>query len=386
MTKSASARPRVLIVSRIWAPEPAAASWRLAALREQLLWRGARVRVLTAAVPASLDPGAEQAVSRWPVKRDANGYIRGVLPYLSFDLPLVVRLLAARRPDVVVCESPVTTGTATRLACRLRRIPFVYYAADLWYEAAAGEGHRSWVVRLLRRLEGGVFRAARRVLAVSAPVADKVAALGGRSVLVGNGVDTTVFSYAPVAPAARPTFIYAGTAAPIHGATLLARAFVRLHARHPEVRLEWYGQGPDWDEIAEILRPLPPDAYLLRPRVSGPEIAAKLRAAWGAVATIRPGHYGFAVPSKAYAAAACGAPTLRVGPTEVAWQPELGPQVPYTEDDVEAGLAALVAQGRALQETGQWHATRAARAAWVANNASLAAAGERAATAVLACL
>ncbi|NCD20571.1 MAG: glycosyltransferase WbuB, partial [Actinobacteria bacterium] len=102
----------VLIASRIFAPEPAAASLRLRVLAEELAVAGYDVEVLTTTAPASPPPQdpAGVHVVRWPALRNADGYIRGYLGYLSFDIPLLFRLLLRRRPDVVVCEPPPTSG------------------------------------------------------------------------------------------------------------------------------------------------------------------------------------------------------------------------------------------------------------------------------------
>ena len=65
----------------------------------------------------------------FPVLRDRNGYVRGYLPYLSFDLPLILRLLFARRPSVVVVEPPPTTGAILTTGLPPHRQPTVPPAA-----------------------------------------------------------------------------------------------------------------------------------------------------------------------------------------------------------------------------------------------------------------
>ena len=101
---------------------------------------------------------------RFPVLRDRDGYVRGYLQYLSFDLPLAVRLLVEPRPDIVVCEPPPTTGAVVLAICALRRVPYVYYAADVWSDASLAAGAPRAVVRLLSRVEGTVVRRAAGVI------------------------------------------------------------------------------------------------------------------------------------------------------------------------------------------------------------------------------
>ena len=151
-------RPRVVIASRLFSPEVAAAAARLRWLARGLVDAGCEVAVLTTRPPAAAGPADDPAgvrVSRWPALRDENGIIRGYVQYLSFDLPLFLRLLARRRPELIVCEPPPTTGLVVLAFSRLRRVPYAYFAADVWSEAAASAGAPRWVLGLLRRCCAG---------------------------------------------------------------------------------------------------------------------------------------------------------------------------------------------------------------------------------------
>src|SRR5690625_1410599 len=113
----------VVVATRIFAPEPAAASLRLGALVRALADAGHRVTVLTTTAPGRYVPPPGVRVRRWPVLRDRDGYVRGYLQYLSFDVPLALRLLLTRRPDAVVVERSEehTSELQSRghLVCRL---------------------------------------------------------------------------------------------------------------------------------------------------------------------------------------------------------------------------------------------------------------------------
>ena len=130
----------VTLATRTFTPEPTAAALRLGALARALAAGGDRVRVLTSCLAPSVardarqlvDGGAEPGegrglveVRRAPVLRDRTGAVRGYVSYMSFDVPLVARLLTGPRPDVVVSEPPPTTGAAVRIACAARRVPYV---------------------------------------------------------------------------------------------------------------------------------------------------------------------------------------------------------------------------------------------------------------------
>lgn len=376
----------VVVATRIFAPEPAAASLRLAALVQALVDAGHQVTVLTTTTPddAAYVPPPGVRVKRWPVLRDRDGYVRGYVQYLSFDVPLALRLLLTRRPDVVVVEPPPTTGLVTAVVSWLRRVPFVYYAADIWSDAVVSAGMSGVVARVLRVLERRVLRAARRVMATSTGVVERVRALGADATAVGNGVDTTVFHPdGAVAEHGRPYLVYTGTASEVHGADVFTRAMGRVAAERPDASLVFIGQGTDVAEMRRQAEELAPGAVTFLPRVPPEEVARWIRGARAALTSVLPGPYAFAFPSKLYAAAACGTPVLfaGVGPArELVAKGRLGQVV---EHDVDAVARAMVT---ALDDTdgaaGAGSPERARRAAWTAQHVSAAAAAGRAVDAI----
>lgn len=397
MSSGGRRRPRVLLASRIFTPEAAAASFRLRALTRGLLRAGAEVEVVTAQPPPGAvvedDPGT--TVRRWPVLRDASGYVRGYLPYLSYDAPLALRLLLARRPDVVVVEPPPTTGAVVRAVTAVRswrrRLPYVYYAADIWSDATASTGAPRWVVATLRALEGFALRGARDVVAVSHGVAERASALaGGRHVhVVANGVDTEVFTPDP-APgedpgpppgADRPFLLYAGTASEWQGAEVFAEAMRLVVREEPAARLVFLGQGSSWPTLQRIAGELPEGAVELRRLVPATEAARWHRAARAAMVSVKPGlGYDFAYPTKVLAALACGTPVVFAGPGpagEDIARHRLGEAVPY---DVEPVAAAMLRALRAGPDPEAAHR----RAAWVREHRSLQRTGDEVAAIVLA--
>lgn len=388
MTSSRVARRpvRAVLVSRIYAPEPAAASFRLTALVRSLRGSGAEPTVLTVRPPAGLEPSDEDGtdVRRAPVLRDQDGYVRGYACYLSFDVPALFRLLTVRRPDVVVVEPPPTTGMVARVVCAVRRVPYVYYAADVWSDATASTGAPRVVQGAVRAMEAFAFRGAARVLAVSDGVAERVAALGGRDVaVVRNGIDTSTFR--PRAThdeetADRPTLVYAGTASEWQGASIFLAAFRRVLDAEPRARLVFLGQGSEWDEIRRLAATFPSGAVELRGSVPPDDAAAELGAARAGLVSLRPGlGYDFAFPTKVFASLACGTPVVFAGPGpahEAVRDEDLGWSTAYVVDEVaEAMIAALE---RAPSPERRDHLT-----AWVRENASAEATGRRAAQLVL---
>lgn len=389
---SSARRRRILIASRIFAPETAAASFRLRALAASLAEGGAQVAVLTTTPPpgAAADPAIPRVrVRRWPVLRDASGYVRGYVQYLSFDVPLALRLLLVGRPDVVVVEPPPTTGLVVRVICGLRRIPYVYYAADIWSDAASSVAVSSLVVRVLRQVEAGVMSGAAAVVAVNGALAERVRQLAPRArvEVVGNGVDTAVFraaepgagasaaSSSSAHPSAdtRPTAIYAGTTSEWQGADIFVRAMPAVLERVPDARLVFLGQGSAWEALRQTARELGlGDAVRFEGLVPPAQAAERIVAARTSVVSLMPGQgYDFALPTKVLASLACGTPVVFAGPGPVRELLASAPSTPGAGRAVDYEIHQ-VADALAEALASPWtRAERESLGAWAEENVSL---------------
>ena len=386
------ATPRIVIATRLYAPEVGAASFRLRALARGLAASGATVRVLTTtppqgSAPAPVDPGVSTA--RAAVLRDAGGNVRGYVQYLSFDIPLFFRLLIARA-DLVVSEPPPTTGLIVAVTSWLRRRPFAYYAADVWTDGLIALGSPKPIIAVMRRVEGFVMRRAAAVIAVSDEVAEKVRSFGvpgDRVSSIGNGVDTEIFRPdGPVAHTASPTFVYTGAMSEWQGPTVFVEALPRILEEFPAASIHFFGQGVEEPSIRAAAERLGLGSVYVRGVIPPAETAEWIRAATAALASIRPGvGYDFAKPTKTYAAAACGTPVVFAGigagarlveENDLGWRSAFEP---------EAVAEAMLAAVRAA-ESGESARSSQSRVAWVRANASIAATGHRAAEVVLAAL
>ena len=406
----------VTLATRTFTPEPTAAALRLGALVRSLVSSGASVRVLTsrlapsvardgaraasrplgssqstrrgnAAVPGrGPTAGGEGAdlveVRRAPVLRDRTGAVRGYVSYLSFDLPLVGRLLTGARPDVVVCEPPPTTGAAVRVACALRRVPYVYYCADVVSDAASAAGVPGVVVRGVAALESFALRGARRVIAVSAGVSRRARELGARDVtVVPNGVRVPgeiAAGYPDSFPrCSGPVFVYAGTVAPWLAPEVFVEAFERARGRLGDARLVFVGQGSGWEDLAE--RASAVAGVQMIPAVSANEADRWMARATATLASLRPGGYDYAYPTKILASLAQGTPVIYAGPGRAARDVEeagLGVACGLDADEVAEAMVAC-ARG-----TVSWVGEVRSRA-WVRENRSVEASSRAAAAVVL---
>lgn len=370
---------RVVLATRLFAPEVAAAAFRLKALADGLAAAGHQVTVLTTTPPKSTAPVVfpDYTVRRWPVLRDAGGNVRGYVQYASFDMPLAARLLLASA-DVVICEPPPTTGVVTAIACLLKRTPFYYYAADVWSDALVAIGAPTFVSGLMRGLERFALRRARGVVAVSDGVAERVRALGvapERVRVVANGVDTTVFRPVDGSAAAEdPYFVYTGTMSEWQGSDIFIRALPLVLEKHPKVRLRFFGQGTVESRLRALAADLAPGSVEFGGVVPPSEAARWISGATGALVSIVPGQgYDFAKPTKIYAAAACGTPMLFAGVGASATlirENGLGLVADHTPEAVAEQMVAML-DGRPRDS--------ARLVDWARDNASLATTGRVAA-------
>lgn len=378
---------RIVLASRLFPPEVSAGAFRLGALAHALADRGEQVVVLTSTppphAPAVSDSGGVE-VRRWPVLRDAGGNVRGYVQYMSFDIPLVVRLLGTRF-DVAVAESPPTTGLVVAMIAALRRRPFVYYAADVWTDGVISMGASRPVVSIMRWMERAVLRRARSIISVSDEVTERLFALGAprtHVVTVGNGIDTNIFT-----PDAEPAddgsyFVYTGTMSEWQQPAVFVRAFALIAEEYPDLRLRFFGQGSVESELRTLAEDLVPGRVSFGGVVSPAESTSWIRGAVGSLVSIVPGiGYDFAKPTKTYAAAATGTPVLFAGPdagAELVRSASLGWAVEFAPEAVAQAMRELLSEA----EDGTTAAERQRRAAWAQQNVSLRAVAERVADAV----
>lgn len=380
-----SARPHVVIATRVFTPEPVAAAFRQEALALALEEAGAEVTVLTTRVPGGEDrPSRVRRVSRFPVTRDAQGQVRGYVSYMSFDVPLALRLLLRRRLDAIVAEPPPTTGMVTLLAAAIRRVPYTFYAADVWSDATDSvEGVPAPVRAAVRLMETTVWKRAARVLTISPGVQHRLEVLAGKRPtfrMIGNGIDTQTFT--PDGPASAeqgPYFVYAGTVSEWQGAGVLVEAFAEVHREHPQARLLFFSEGTGRDELEATVREQGIGGVEFRDKIPPAQVAAHLRGAVAGLSSITPGQgYEFALPTKIYAATACGTPVIHAG--EGAAHDRIRDNGLGWACDYDA---AQVAEAMRAALEGRGVPRREALRAWTLQNASLAGCAAQAAAEVL---
>lgn len=378
---------RALIASRLFPPEVSAGAFRLGALARALVRRDSEVTVLTSRPPKHAPDAADPCdvdIRRWPVLRDKSGNVRGYVQYMSFDVPLLFRLIG-RRFDVLVAESPPTTGLIAVLVGALRRRPVVYYAADVWTDGVISMGAPGFVISIMRMLERAVLARSSGIISVSDEVTERLKALGAdpaRITTVGNGIDTDVFTSDTIPAASGRYFVYTGTMSEWQQPEVFVRAFAEIADENPDVRLRFFGQGAVEEDLRQIADELVPGRVEFGGVVSPAESARWIRGAVASLVSIVPGiGYDFAKPTKTYAAAAVGTPVLFAGPdtgADLVRTATLGRAVEFSPEAVAAGMRELLAE----VDDGTRDLLRPRRAAWARENVSLNAVADRVAEAI----
>lgn len=311
----------VVLATRVFVPEPIPAAFRTHQLAKALERADIRTRVYTTRVPhqPSRQERGITRIVRWPVKRDKQGAVRGYVSYLSFDVPLVLRLLLTRDLDGIIAEPPPTTGLVVALVARLKGVPYAFYAADVWADATESvEGVPRIVKRAVRWMEETVWRRASVVLTISDGVQARIEErIGKRPSLemIGNGIDTDTFTPEGFgADEEGPYFVYAGTVSEWQGAQILVEAFEKAREKRTDARLIFFSEGTDLEALKRLVRERGVKGIEFRPKVPAGEVAKHMRGAVAGLSSITPGlGYDFALPTKIYAAGACGRPIIHAG-------------------------------------------------------------------------
>ncbi len=235
-------------------------------------------------------------------------------------LRLSVRLLATRRPDVVIVGYPGQVDVlVARVLCWIRRIPLVFDAYLSAYETAVIDrgllSPRSFQARVLRHVERLGCRLADLVLL------DTEADCGyfrheygaGRYARVWVGADEP--SIVPEPHSASHQFfdvLFAGTFIPLHGVEHILRAAEILQRSAPDVRITLIGSGQTYAAMRRLATVLQ-----LRNVEWGAEwLTQQALAERMARADLVLGVFGTSakaqrvIPAKAYAALALGRPLL----------------------------------------------------------------------------
>lgn len=215
------------------------------------------------------------------------------LSFLDYFLrtidPRVTRDLV--RPDVVIGSSvhPLA-GLAAAVLAKRHHVPFIFEVRDLWPETLIQFGfigRNSVAARLLRVLEGQLYRRAHRVVSTLPYAAEYIARFGvsrHRVVWISNGVDLD--EYPPATEleddGARPlTLMYFGSHGQANDLNTMLEAFALVASESDRtVHLRLIGEGPDKPALQQRAKQLKlEDAVSFEPARSKQELMVTAREA-----------------------------------------------------------------------------------------------------------
>jgi len=274
---------KILYLSQYFPPEMGAPSARVHELSREWARLGHQVTVLTGFPnhPTGVVPPEYRGelfrreridgitVLRAPIYAAANkGLLRRALNYFSyFAGASLVGPFAAEKPDVVIATSPqFLTGLAGLWLSLLKQAPFVFEVRDLWPRSIVAVGALragSLAVRALEQLEQLLYARADRIVVVSEPFVDEIAAHGvprEKIRVLTNGVDLELFAPRPRAQARRELGLpeqgflvsYVGTHGLAHGLGTLIETARLL----PEVAFLLVGEGAEKEMLRARARGL----------------------------------------------------------------------------------------------------------------------------------
>jgi glycosyltransferase involved in cell wall biosynthesis len=261
---------RYLILTQYFPPEMGAAQVRLAAFLKELQRNGHTVEVVTA-MPhqhaGRVFPGYQSkayvrdtyhgaTVHRtWVYAAAGVGFGR-LFNYLSFALTCLFGLFKSEKPDFLFVESPPPfLGLPGVIYSKVKKVPLIFFVADLWPDAARELGliKNGVVLKIAEWFEHFVYAHSKYVAAATAGIVSVLVEKKGlprsKVFLLPNGVDADVV--APLAPDAdlvkqldladKKVFLYAGTHGVCHGLETVIEAARLLESTN--IAIVFVGDG-----------------------------------------------------------------------------------------------------------------------------------------------
>ena len=234
---------RYLILSQYFPPESGATPFRLAAFLKELQRNHHTVEVVTAMphyLLGKVFPEYRSRVYAHETYHGASVHRTWIYPatgmglprlfnYLSFAITCLFGLIRCEKPDLLFVESPpLFLGLPGLVYSKLRKVPLIFYVADLWPDSARELGvvKNGFILRIAENLERMIYAHARYVVAPTPGILSvlelKKRVPASKLLLLPNGVDLETFM--PTAPnlqlaeqlelTGKKVFLYAGN----HGA------------------------------------------------------------------------------------------------------------------------------------------------------------------------
>jgi len=321
---------RLLVLSQVYPPDPAAVGQYMAEAAEQMVQRGHNVTVL------ATDRGFDDPTQRFPRRHTQRGvdvirmpwthfgkasiFVR-LLGSLAFVLQAIGRgLLLPRADAMLISTSPPICGIAGLCLSWLRGIPIVFWSMDINPDQAIAMGKvqpGSWKAKLFDKMNRMVFRRSARVVTLDDYMAESLkrkADLGERLRVLPLWPHTNLEE---TIPHERNTFraehglqakrvvMYSGNHSIVHPLDTLLEAAVQFK-EDPELFFLFVGGGLGKQAVEQTIT----QSHICPQSV----LAQSLSAADVHLVAMGTEMVGIVHPCKIYSAMACGRPILALAP------------------------------------------------------------------------
>ncbi len=331
-------RPRILLISQVFPPDPTAVGQYLADAAEALVQRGYDVRVLTSA------RGFDDPTARYPARERRGGVEIIRLPFSSFGKKtiahrlvgmvtfltqvLVRGLFTPRLRGILVSTSPPLASFAAVLIGFLRRSPITYWAMDINPDQMVALGRldpKALSVRAFDAFNRLILRRAASVVALDRFMGDRLCAKYDISekLLVmppwphGEHQEPVPHDENPFRKKhglqGKFVVMYSGNHALTNPIDTLIETALRMQNREDLVFL-FVGGGVRKQEVDEAIAKHQPTNLLSLPYQPREQTRWSLSAADVHVVTLGDSVVGIVHPCKVYGAMALGRPLLYFGP------------------------------------------------------------------------
>jgi glycosyltransferase involved in cell wall biosynthesis len=251
-----------------------------------------------------------------------RSFIWRTLGFLSFMASAFFNGLSVRDVDLVMGTSPPLFQAVSAWAlARLKRVPFLFEARDLWpyFAVSVGVLTNPILIRLSEWLERFLYRGADLLVVNSPGFIEHVRAKGGRRVeLVPNGVDVSTFDPQADGQAFRArhgleskfVIMYAGAHGLSNDLDVAIEAAARLQDQ-PQIAFVFIGDGKEKPTLQAKAQALGLENVTFLPPVTKSAVPVALAGADACLAILKPIEaYTTTYPNKVFDYMAAGKPVL----------------------------------------------------------------------------
>ncbi|HEX2865989.1 MAG TPA: glycosyltransferase family 4 protein [Ignavibacteriales bacterium] len=229
-------------------------------------------------------------VRLWTFVTPNEGFILRSLNYAVYMLMAVIYVLASGiRFDVLIATTPqFFCGLAGKYIAKLRRRPFILELRDLWPESiiAVGAVKNKAVIKILNRLEMGLYKSAGKIVSVTRSFKDNLIERGidpSKIEIVFNGVSPETFTNGrDIANKGIREFLsgsfnvgYIGTIGMAHSIKTLIDAAERLKDR--PIKIIIVGSGAEREKLEKLIEEKRLENVRIFPLQSKSEVASIIK-------------------------------------------------------------------------------------------------------------